>query len=242
MTDDTVATTRIRANQLILDERIYPRAGGIDRVHVYHLQLAIRAGENLPPILVSDTGILVDGAHRREAFIAEFGPEAEIPAVIKHYEDERSMVEEAVRANIKHGKALTSQDLVHAAQLLRPYGVDVPHLARLFGRPLEYTQRLLVREARVQNGGDEPKPIPVKFAVRHLSGTEMTEDQASAHSKVLGSSITFQVKQLRSALENGLVPTGNGELIREMRLLYKALGAFLSQFKTARKRKQPVES
>ncbi|GBC95892.1 hypothetical protein HRbin16_01692 [bacterium HR16] len=236
--------SKVRASSLIVDPRFYPRAGGIDRVHCYHLQLAIRAGEEIPPIIVSDTGILVDGAHRKAAYEAEFGPDAEIPAIVKHYPDEAAMIEDAVRINVRHGKPLCPQDLTHAAQLLRSYRVqDIPHLARLFGRTVEYTQRIVVREARTQpeNGG-EPQVIPVKYAVRHLAGEEISEQQADAQRMVIGSPLTFQAKQLRSALDNGLVPTTNKELIRELRLLYRSLGNFLSQIKTTRKRKEPVES
>jgi hypothetical protein len=98
----------------------YPRAG-VDWEHVASLREAVRRGDDLPPILVTKDGRIVDGVHRYYAFQAE--GKSSIP-VERVSGEEPDLWLRALGANLTHGLLPTVNDRrEHFERFVRAHGL-----------------------------------------------------------------------------------------------------------------------
>ena len=79
---------KMQAAQLVEDFSLYQRSQ-VDGSHVQRLSEALLAGETLPPIILDESGRIIDGFHRRRAVMRAYGDEAEIEVEVRHYANER---------------------------------------------------------------------------------------------------------------------------------------------------------
>lgn len=94
---------KIPVEKIIFLQDIYPREEiDQEQVNLYRLNL-----NSLPPIIVNEDYILIDGAHRLRAH--EISNKKEITAIVKEISKEDILLE-AIKINNKHGKQLTMND------------------------------------------------------------------------------------------------------------------------------------
>ena len=102
---------KVRLSLLVEDYDFYPRSA-VDSQHSRAIEDAIRAGIQVPPIIVEDkTMRIVDGWHRHRALRSIHGDaDPEIQVEIRVYANDGELLRDAGRLNATHGRALTSYD------------------------------------------------------------------------------------------------------------------------------------
>lgn len=225
-------TTTLPLAQLVEDLTIYPRHA-VDDSHVAQLVLAMRAGTQLPPIVVDKASMrIVDGWHRTRAARRLHGPTGAIEGEVHRYESEAALLEDAIRRNAAHGRRLDRIDQVRAVVLLEQAGVAPERIAAVLSVPAERVQRLRVRVAIAPESEEGAVPgthrIVLKRPLAHLAGTELTEDQARAQAAAPGTSYLLVARQLHDAVTHRFLNTADDRLMAALGQLHKALGSFLA--------------
>lgn len=117
MADEKVK--QIRLTNILVDEGIQPRAGGLDDGHVTDIIAAIEAGEELPPLVLyqnaANSLLLSEGFHRYEAYKRAGIKHA--PCIVRKGERADALAN-ACGSNTRHGLKRTNADKRRAVGLL----------------------------------------------------------------------------------------------------------------------------
>lgn len=217
------STTVVPIDRLVEDLTIYPRCA-VDDQHVRALLDALRVGVTLPPpIIDAVSSRIVDGWHRVRAYRHMLGPTGSIEVIARTYASEAELIADAVRCNASHGRRLSRVDQVRSILLLEQAGVDHRAISAILRVPEERVQSLRVRVAYVDGG----QPEPLKRPVLHLRGQLLTAEQAAVHRELGGISFTLHARQLRRAIEAGLIDQNDALLMAELATLARILVAFV---------------
>lgn len=210
------------ASSLVEDLGLFPR-NVIDDVHVRALAEAIRAGDVLPPIVVDRrTRIVVDGIHRRRAAIRAHGAGATVVVQWREYPDRESMLVDAARLNARHGKRLTPNEIVRVVTLADEMNISRTVIADALGLRVETLESLVRRIVAYDTGH---RPTPVKPALRHLAGEQLTTEQVMANKQLGGYQARYLVRQLLVLLESNGIDWNDAVLVERLRTLWRLLSA-----------------
>ena len=199
----------VKAALLVEDLSIYPRFA-VDQIYVRRLAEALLAGESLPPVVADQKSKrLVDGFHRRRAYMLAFGPDAEIPVEWKKYRDTREMFLDVLRYNARHGKRLTTGEEVRCVLIGEELGVSRETVAETLGIRREVLDGKV--ERKVAEGTVER--VALKPALTHLSGAKLTKEQEELNRKLGGHKLSFYVQQLIMLIKAGCVDVGDRKLM-----------------------------
>lgn len=111
-------------SEMFLDMTVYPREK-LDDEHVLVLSEAIRAGEQLPPMVVCrKSKRVVDGFHRHAAYTRVYGSSHSPEVVEREYENESALFIDAMRYNSAHGRGLNFKDRARCVSIADKLGVD----------------------------------------------------------------------------------------------------------------------
>lgn len=143
-------------DSIYIDEAILPRIGGVDSKLVREYAEML---DDLPPIIVQkDTYRLIDGAHRTNA---AYDPNSQttLLRVIARDVKMKDLEEEAYRANVHHGKPLTSREKSNFARILfaKYPNKPVSDIARLAG-----ISRPTASKIRDEDSGSEDRKMEVE--------------------------------------------------------------------------------
>jgi len=219
-------TNTIDAAELMEDFDLYPRSS-IDSTHVADMAAVIEAGGTLPPIIAEEkTKRIVDGFHRRRAFIRTQGKEAKVAVEWRSYPDERALYLDALRLNSRHGKRISGVDQTRAMINGLNLGLEPLAIAEAFGVKVERVEQIVaIKTGHLKTKRAHPIRIALKNSVRHLRGTdpELTAKQERVIRGAPGQAQKLLVKQLADLIEFDLFDwtdeTAVGELRRLSRLL-----------------------
>lgn len=154
---------KYKAALLIEDMTLYPR-NDVDEVNIAHLVEALQVGAELPKILIEETTLrIVDGFHRRRAYMRAFGDDVEVTCEVKKYKDDAELFLEAVRLNANHGINMDGYDRTHAMAIA---GKVFDLIVVWFGWP--WFGRVGPGEARFQFDQGEVGSGLVRFGVVRL--------------------------------------------------------------------------
>ncbi len=145
-------TTRMKTEEIVYDEKIYPRES-VDRRVVQRYQEAV---EKLPPITVDRKKRIVDGYHRLMAYRAE--NIAEIEVNVLDTDDDAICLETAIRMNATHGHQLIPEDKKNWVRRLYTNGVPLSELSELFSISEKTALRYTV-DIREEQNEDRDKKI-----------------------------------------------------------------------------------
>jgi hypothetical protein len=193
---------KMKVAELIEDFGLYPRSQ-VDGSHVQKLAEALLAGETLPPIIVDDSGRLIDGFHRRRAVLRVHGDDAEIEVEVRQYANERERYLDALRLNARHGKGITGAELTGAILKAEHFKLKPKVVASALGIRTERVEKIRqtktaeLRQAVMAHG----KKIPLKRSVYHLAGKTLTDPQAEAMDMLPGQPQALLVQQLIRLIE-----------------------------------------
>jgi hypothetical protein len=208
------------AAELVEDFDLYPRHD-VDSLHVTYMVDSLAAGEDLPPVIADrKTKRIVDGFHRRRAFIRHGGESVEVPVIWKDYKNDGELYLDAIRLNSAHGRRLTSVDAVRVASKAEALGLSVAVVASALRMTTEKVEGLVVsRSARTPAG----LHVPLKRTIKHMAGRKLTKAQESANDKLSGMNALFYVNQLILLLENDLMPVEDENLTAGLQRLHGLL-------------------
>lgn len=209
---------------LVEDWDLYPRHQ-IDGSNVRDLALALESGEELPPIIVRwGTGQIIDGWHRRRAYLRLFDITHEVPVLIKKYRDDAAAFADAVRYNRTHGRKLNSNDVISSVHRLRKYGIDDGDIAIVLKVPESYVQKIAIRVAF----SETEEPVPLKAGDRHLQGQTLDDEQIEMLIHRQGVPYGRQARQIIDGCRTNALPDDEG-FWRVLRELHQVVGEALAR-------------
>jgi hypothetical protein len=197
----TTTTETARVSVLVFDGTIYPRAT-VSNQRVSRIAEAIRAGAALPPIIAERQGQrIIDGVHRRHAYVQALGPQAEVPVEWRDYPDEAAMFRDAAAINATHGEPLSSFDLAHCLDVARRLRVPDTALPQVLSLTRDKIKQM--KGERFATGPGR-QTVLLKRSNRHLAGQHINRRQMAGNTRSDGLNLTYHANQLINALENDL--------------------------------------
>lgn len=212
-------TTKIKASKLVLDYDIYPRQD-VQSYNVHLMVEALEAGTVLPSIIVDKKSKrVVDGFHRVRAYRRLFGPDAEIPCILKEYVSDDDMFTEAMALNSTHGRNLTPYDRARCLARAEELKMDPAVVAKALNMTVETLGRLKTERL----GYFQAKPIVLKGTTVHLAGEELTEEQLEYNRRAGGMNQAFYINQVIAMLEADAVDWERETVVKALKRLHKLL-------------------
>lgn len=215
---------KIKVVQLIEDFGLYPRSQ-VDGSHVQKLAEALMAGETLPPIVVDESGRIIDGFHRRRAVLRVHGDSAEIEVEIRQYANNKERYLDALRLNARHGKGINGAELTGAILKAEQFKLEPAVVASALGirtervKKIHQTKVAEVKQAVTAYG----KKIPLKRSVVHLAGKTLTKPQAEVMDMLPGQPQELLIQQLIKIIETGSLDLDNEKVVTRLLRLRELL-------------------
>lgn len=219
---------KFKVGELIEDLDVYPR-GGVDSQHASYIASALEAGSTVPPLVIEKkTKRIVDGVHRRRAYVSQFGEDYEVECIEKSYVNDGELFADAMRFNSGHGKTLSAADRARCLLLAEKFSLDL----NIVGQALHMTATRIgeLRATRISFGPHGEQAI--KRTISHMAGTTLTPEQAEANEKLSGMSQVFYCNQLIALLQTGLV-NNSSSMDEALRRLHTLIGTWLKGSKAA---------
>jgi hypothetical protein len=212
----------MKCSQLVEDFDLYPRAD-VDDTHVTHIAEAIEAGAEIPPLWIcSKSKRIVDGFHRRRAWMRIHGDDADISVILKDYASEGDLFLDAMRLNASHGRNMSSYDRTRAIAIAETLGIEPDAVATALNMTVErITSWKHERACKIEG---TRRLGYLKQPIRHMQGQTLTKEQADVIPKLGGNQQLFYVRQLRMLIDNGMVDMENEVLLTELRELGLIIG------------------
>jgi len=219
----TTAATKIKLAELVEDFDLYPRSD-VDSAHVATLAYALEAGEKFPPIIIDEKSKrIVDGFHRRRAYLRVLGDEGEIEVEARRYPSDKEMYIDAMRYNARHGRALAGSEQTGAILKAQRFHVSIDVIASSLGVTQERVESIIqhkvgtIKGVRMADG----RMIALKGSVHHLK--ILSHEQAEAMDMFPGQPQVLLLRQLNKLIETDCIETENPQVIAELRRLRDAL-------------------
>jgi hypothetical protein len=171
----------VKIADLVFDSELYPRMK-VAWFTAYSYAQAMRSGKDFPPIIV---GVLkgkkyvVDGWHRVEA--RKLLKEEYIQAMVRKYDTEKLLFEDAVRYNNAHGKQLSMQEKTRIIDKMKAMHFKMKEISELVMIPMDKLKIFENRVLTLPNGskvylksltansdGDMEGINQDSFSVRHV--------------------------------------------------------------------------
>lgn len=190
--------------RLVEDFKLYPRTQ-VQPPHVSQMAEALRAGEQLPPIVVeAETYRIVDGWHRKRAH--EKAGLAEIACILRSYASEADLFEEAIRLNATHGRPLAAYERKRCIQIAQELGLSLERTAAALRIRPEAAVKMFERAPLDESG----RVVAVKQGLPSV--TPWTSRMQQVNEKYGGMQPTFYARQLILYLEGGFFRADNRRL------------------------------
>ena len=214
---------KILAIELIEDFGLYPRST-VDGAHVARLADVLEAGAKFPPILIDEQNRIIDGFHRRRAFLRVFGDQVKVECKKQSYKDDKGAFLDALRLNAKHGKSITGSEQTGAIIKARNFKIEVDKIAFALGitqERVESISQTKITHIRTVRVGAEKKEIPLKRSVYHLSRDDrgVTEKQAEVIKSAPGQAQSLLLRQVNQLIEADLIDWKSEQVVSEMKRL-----------------------
>lgn len=214
----------MKAADIVLDFDLYPR-GQVDNQHVGEIREAMRAGIEMPPVIIDKKSKrAVDGFHRIRAELAENGEGATIQVVAKKYTNDKAMFLDAMRFNVGRGHDLTPYD--KARSIIRAGALKITDME--LAEVLKVTVEKIVGVREVKTAKSNGKLCPIKRTIQHMAGKPLTRKQVEANARLGGMKPRFYVNQIVTLIEADLLDKEDEELAGALRQLHELLGGILA--------------
>lgn len=215
---------KIMLAELIEDFEIYPR-NRVDDTHVSDLARALASGEKMPAIIADrKTKRIVDGFHRRRAYLRHFGENAEAEVEFKNYASEKEMIEDAVALNSRHGRKLDRHDQTRIVLILARHGVSTDEIALLLHIPEPMVTELNLRVLTMPGG----QSMPSKRGLEFMRGQRVSKKQQEVIGSVRSAESGRLALELTRLIRAGLVDVDNEGVMNRLRDLSEALTELLA--------------
>jgi hypothetical protein len=229
---------RVPVATLVEDLELYPR-NQVNDTHINELVKALASGAELPPIIVDRASKrIVDGVHRRRAWIKAGGDETLCPVEFRDYEDDAALYMDAVRLNAAHGRRLDRHDQTRIVLKLQELKVDDRTIASALYVPEQEIRTLAVRIV-YDTGGSA---VPQKRGLEHMRGRTLSDEQIDAMKSVRSAEVGRLAYEITKLLEHELVDYEDPLIDQRLRQLAHAVAGALKRIRAVTKsqKKEPV--
>lgn len=220
----------VKIADITFDEELYPRASYSWQTG-YDYSQSMRAGTKFPPIvlaLLNNKKILVDGKHRIEA--KKLLKEETIDAEVYTGWDRKKILEEAVRRNINHGRALSPFDKRQIALKLKAMDFKPEEISELIQVPMDKLERFIAQRLINAITGETIKEVIVKSEIKNLAGKTYDVTSISkindAQEEMFSKSQVRIVESLINLISNEMLDTSDEDLMGKIGVLKKLLEKF----------------
>lgn len=235
---------QLPVSALKIDERIYPRSQ-IDRFLVYRysdvLQTGTRLDEARDPIRAwrrNGDYVILDGAHRCEAYRQVFGPDHTIKVLV-HAEEEFANEAEAalaaLRFNSQHGKPVAPYDVALIYARFREHGITIEQVADAANMTVARVERILERRLALgplELSVETRSFVPLKRPAIHLAGAQLTGDQVDYQRKAVGLAQLRLIKEVIRLIDTRTIDLSNRDVMAALRALHRKLTVLLAETDT----------
>lgn len=204
---------RVCILEIVRDWALWPRyeANELDATNLARIKEAIRAGQELPPIIVDENMRIVDGFHRHSAYLSLFGDTAEVVVEIRKYANDSDVFLDAAEINTKGPLPLSPRDQVHCLLKLRKMKVPMSVICQRLGITKEKAANFLEKRTAKTKNGDR---IPLSYgAVPSLGGKDrvMTRKEEVFARGASGTLPIVHARLLLNALNANALPLTEAE-------------------------------
>ena len=168
---------KMKVLELIVDWALWPRyeANDLDSTNVSRMKEALRAGIELPPIIVDAKSFrITDGVHRQKAYLSVYGEGAEAQVELREYKNEGAMFLDAARLNQTQGLPLSPKDKVHVLLVGRRMKLPLAKIADALGMRKEKAEELIAKRTATTSKGEK---IPLAAGAMKLAGKHLNKEQ-----------------------------------------------------------------
>lgn len=224
----------IEVVHLVFDETIYPRAA-ISEMHVSRLADSLRAGEQVPPILVeSHTKRIIDGVHRWKAWRKVYGEESKIPCELISENDEAKLFILCVDRNTAHGLGLNPFERTKCLLRLSELGVTREVALKALRMTFDSAERMEKAKTAFRDlPGGKKEQIPIKGAMYDFRGETLNKRQQAVNKMAGGMRPVYYIEQLIGLLEANLCARAEKRVLDRL----EALRDLLTEKLPVRKKK-----
>ena len=222
-----------KASELIEDFDLYPRMS-VNSAHISELVEVIESKAQLPNIIIDkESRRIIDGFHRRRAFVRLFGEDANIMVEERSYKNKGEMFLDAISLNSGHGEKLTAYDRAHTISKAAELSIDPDLVATALNITTEkYSEITTEKIAHFTMKGVQ-HDIPLKRSLSHLAGKNMTIERARKLDEIMpkvgGNSLSFYANQLIMQIENGFANLEDNYLMEILGKLHTVLEDVLTE-------------
>lgn len=207
-------------NQIVEDIELYPR-------NHYNWFLgnkyakAMRTGATFPPIVVAYFAgkyYLVDGKHRLEAL--KINKEVNVQAEVLKGLSRAKIFAEAVKRNVVHGAALSTQETANCISKLRNLNFSDVQISKIVNIPANKIEKFVADRITNSITGEE---IALKAPLKHLAGEEVSEEVLANQGVYSAKSQVHVVDQMLMLLETGAFNTRNESVMNKLKMVHKLI-------------------
>ena len=179
----------------------------VNPVIVSRYRQAMRAGEKFPNMVVQKgTNTIVQGNHRFEAYLSEYGEDHTVTVQEKAYKSDTEMIADSVHDNARHGEPLDGIGRKRAIVKLTQLGMKPEELAQLMGVSVKKIVEIGGLTVMVRGNGHKP----VKHGLEHIVGQKVSAKDYDKHALSDRALPAYQnAEQLTRWLQNGWVDMNN---------------------------------
>ena len=197
----------------------------VNPVIVSRYRQAMRAGEKFPNMVVQKgTNIIVQGNHRFEAYLSEYGEDHTVTVQEKAYKSDAEMIADSVHDNARHGEPLDGIGRKRAIVKLTQLGMKPEELAQLMGVSVKKVVEIGGLTVMVRGNGHKP----VKHGLEHIVGQTVSAKDYNKHAMTDRALPAYQnAEQLTRWLQNGWVDMNNERNVKALQELHDELDKVL---------------
>jgi len=223
-----MGTEKVKAIELVLDWNLWPRQSAqvLDITNLNRMKSALRAGFQLPPVIVNRADMrIVDGFHRTTAMIAIFGDDADIDVEFRDYKKESDIFLDAGMLNCRQGLTMSPKDRAHFILRCRKMKIPPAKIAAALSiDPKAMAEFIQKRSATTQTG----EVIPLSAGATNLAGKTLTTEQEHYARTANGCVPEMYVSMLLNALRADTMVMKE-KTIAKMQELYDVIGRILEE-------------
>jgi len=209
----------MKVSELLLDYNLYPRER-IEPFNVTQMVEALKAGRELPPVVIDQKGRrVVDGFHRVRAYQKLYGLDAEIPVEVRDYKNDAEMFADAVHLNANHGRQLSTYDRARCIAKAEALKLEPQVISSMLNMTLER-----IGEMKAQRFATyKLEPRVLKRTTAHLAGRELTDEEAEYNIRAGGMPQSFYINQVIAMLESNTVNWESQKVGNALKRLHELL-------------------
>lgn len=213
---------QVELDKIYVDDNLYPRSFVDFAITVHQYKEAAEAGAQFPDIEITPRGdrfLLIDGKHRLEAF-KRLKRKTINATIIKNITD-AELFKRAVEINVRHGRKLSVQEKVAAAnRLLTEFDFGPEDVSSIVSMPISSFKRLI--DERIDGTTRTGVAALLMTKKAPMVGTQLDSPQQQAGLAARDQRQIFQ--QALTIIKYGKLDTEDKELMAMVSELKELLG------------------